>query len=118
MKHWVYFLTRKNKVVYIGFTMDSTRRINEHRLSGKKFDSSRTIECKDYDTALKYESRWIKRFKPKYNGDVGRPKGSEKEPMNIFVKKDRAKRLREFAVKEQKTISIVVENALEQTYGI
>lgn len=48
----------------------------------------------------------------------GRPKGSEKEPMNIFVRKDRAKRLREFAVKEQKTISIVVENALEAQYGL
>ena len=49
---------------------------------------------------------------------VGRPAGSEKEPMNIFIRKERAQRLRDFAVKEQKTISIVVENALEAQYGI
>lgn len=49
---------------------------------------------------------------------VGRPTGSEKEPINIYVRKDRAQRLREFAVKEQKTISIVVENALEAQYGL
>lgn len=50
--------------------------------------------------------------------EKGRPLGPEKEPLNIYILKDRAKRLRNFAVKEQKTISIVVENALEQTYGI
>lgn len=50
--------------------------------------------------------------------DLGRPSGPQKEPLNIYMRSDRAKRLREFAVKEQKTISIVVENALEQQYGI
>lgn len=56
--------------------------------------------------------------KKKNSVRVGRPTGTEKEPLNIYMKKDRAKRLREFAVKEQKTISIVVENALEHTYGL
>lgn len=50
--------------------------------------------------------------------DFGRPKGPDKEPMNIFVRKDRAKKLRDLAKKEQKTISIMVENALEHQYGI
>lgn len=49
---------------------------------------------------------------------VGRPKGSEKEPMNIFINKDRAKNLRQLAKDQQRTISIVVENALEKTYQI
>lgn len=49
---------------------------------------------------------------------AGRPRGSDKEPMNIYIKKERAQKLREFAVKEQKTISIVVENALHQSYGL
>lgn len=49
---------------------------------------------------------------------VGRPKGSDKEPMNIYVHKERAAKLREFARDEQKTISIVVENALQAAYGI
>lgn len=48
----------------------------------------------------------------------GRPLGAEKEPVNVYINKIRAQRLREFAVKEQKTISIVVENALERQYGI
>lgn len=49
---------------------------------------------------------------------IGRPTGPEKEPMNVFILKTRAKKLRELAVKEQKTISIMVENALEKTYSI
>lgn len=49
---------------------------------------------------------------------IGRPKGSEKAPVNIFMRVERAQKLREYAAKEQKTISIVVENALEAQYGI
>lgn len=49
---------------------------------------------------------------------IGRPTGPEKEPLNIFMLKTRAKKLRELAQKEQKTISIMVENALEKTYAI
>lgn len=47
----------------------------------------------------------------------GRPAGSKKEPVNVSMHVDRAEKLRAFAAKEQKTISIVVENALE-AYGI
>jgi hypothetical protein len=49
---------------------------------------------------------------------VGRPKGSNKVPMNIFINVNRADRLRALAVEQQKTISIMVENALETSYGI
>ena len=49
---------------------------------------------------------------------VGRPQGSDKEPMNIYVHKERAGKLRKLALDQQKTISIVVENALEKQYGI
>lgn len=49
---------------------------------------------------------------------IGRPRGSEKEAMNIYINKDRAKGLRQYAKEEQKTISIVIENALERQYGI
>jgi hypothetical protein len=49
---------------------------------------------------------------------TGRPKGADKEPVNIYMNKDRAQKLRELAVTEQKTISIMVENALETSYGI
>jgi hypothetical protein len=49
---------------------------------------------------------------------IGRPKGSEKEALNIYIHKERAAKLRGFAKEEQKTISIVVENALKAQYGI
>ncbi len=49
---------------------------------------------------------------------AGRPKGSDKEPVNIYMQKETAKKLREFAKTEQKTISIIVENSLDIAYGI
>lgn len=49
---------------------------------------------------------------------VGRPKGSDKEAVNIYMRKTRAASLRELATSEQKTISILVENALEKQYEI
>jgi hypothetical protein len=50
---------------------------------------------------------------------LGRPSGPvEKEPVNVSIERPRAKKLRELAVKEQRTISVLVENALVETYGI
>lgn len=49
---------------------------------------------------------------------IGRPIGSEKEPVNVYIHKERANKLRKLAVSEQKTISVIVENALTNTYGI
>ena len=54
----------------------------------------------------------------KRNKKIGRPPGEEKEPVNIYMSKERAKRLRKFAKEEQKTISIIVENALQTTYQL
>ena len=48
----------------------------------------------------------------------GRPTGSKKEAVNIYMHKERAEKLRDLAKTDQRTISVVVENALEQTYGI
>jgi hypothetical protein len=62
-----------------------------------------------------FESKFKRMAKKK---SKGRPKGSEKEPLNIYIHKERAAKLRGFARDEQKTISIVVENALEAQYGI
>lgn len=49
---------------------------------------------------------------------VGRPNGSEKEALNVYIHKGRAASLRALAKDEQKTISIMVENALEKAYSI
>lgn len=48
---------------------------------------------------------------------LGRPKGEKKKPLNIYMKLDRIDRLKKYAFDEQKTISIVVENALD-AFGI
>lgn len=63
-KTGVYFLLRGNKIVYIGQTSRFPNRISCH--TDKNFDSYRFIEC-SWENSLKYESRWIKRFKPEYN---------------------------------------------------
>lgn len=49
---------------------------------------------------------------------LGRPKGLKKVPVNLSIWEKRAGKLRELSAKEQKTQSILVENALEATYGI
>jgi len=49
---------------------------------------------------------------------IGRPKGVKKSPVNIYMEDKRIERLRKFAFKEQKTVSIVVENALRIAYEI
>lgn len=49
---------------------------------------------------------------------VGRPSGPEKKPLNIYMRLERIDKLKTLAQKEQKTISIMVENALEKSYGI
>lgn len=67
MKNHVYFLIREKKVIYIGITICIERRLNEHRVNGKKFDSVRVITVKNRDRAKYYESRWIKRFMPEEN---------------------------------------------------
>lgn len=50
--------------------------------------------------------------------NIGRPKGPKKVAVNLSIREDRAARLKELADKEQKTQSILVENALESTYEI
>lgn len=55
--------------------------------------------------------------KPK-KPQIGRPKGEEKVAVNLFMTKARKERLKDFAKTEQKTQSIIVENALEKAYGI
>lgn len=49
---------------------------------------------------------------------VGRPKGVPKSPVNIYMENGRIERLKRLAFQEQKTISIIVENALRETYEI
>lgn len=57
----------------------------------------------------------LRKFKHMAKTLQGRPKNKEKkEAVNIYMNSKRAQRLRLAAVTQQKTISIVVENALEK----
>lgn len=87
----VYFLIKKGKVIYIGQTKNFNQRIKGH--SNKKYDSYRFVAC-DVNVLLDYESRWIKKFKPKLNKKPGRTKLPSDEkmiPLTIYVKKSLVK---------------------------
>lgn len=60
----IYFLLRRNKIVYIGRTINLINRIYQH--SEKNFDSIRIIKC-NIDRLEHYEIRLIRYFQPKYN---------------------------------------------------
>lgn len=57
----------------------------------------------------------LRNLKHMAKNTLGRPKNKEKkEAVNIYMNSKRAHRLRIAAAEQQKTISIVVENALEK----
>lgn len=64
----VYFLLRSGRVVYIGQTINLRKRLPKHYK--KRYDAVRWILCPK-ELLLHYESRWINRFKPKYNKKPG-----------------------------------------------
>ena len=83
-KEWkVYFLLNRNKIVYIGFTNNITRRLQYHShyydpfMSGqmkcylgiKKFTSYRYIVIKDKKKAYALEHKLIKKYMPLYNNN-------------------------------------------------
>lgn len=63
----VYFLIRKDCIVYIGKSTDVVNRVFlTDNARTKKFDLVRIIPCCS-DKLNYYEKRWIIRFRPKYN---------------------------------------------------
>lgn len=65
----IYFLIYRKRIVYVGETECLEKRLPGHY--DKKYTSVRFIPCAK-DKMLEYESRWIKRFNPKYNKTIGR----------------------------------------------
>lgn len=49
---------------------------------------------------------------------IGRPKGSHKKALNIYLKDVMIDELKDLAEKEKRTISAMVETALETSYGL
>lgn len=64
--YYLYFLIRKDKIVYIGSTSNIDKRINQH-LIDKNFDTYKYIETKSKDTVLSNESFYIQKYQPKLN---------------------------------------------------
>ncbi len=81
----VYFLLRGTKIVYIGSTANIQARISHHksiRWIKNWFTKFCFIKCDDYESSLHYEKRWIRKFRPKYNGG-GRPSVTYEQWMEL-----------------------------------
>jgi excinuclease UvrABC nuclease subunit len=66
----VYFLYDNNELVYIGVSQDIAVRLASHRHT-KEFNQVKIIEEQDHLKALKIESYFIYKYKPKYNKFIG-----------------------------------------------
>ncbi len=63
----IYFLFNDKKLVYIGQSIDTDKRVYSHKVANKMtFDSHRVIPCSK-DKLRHYEARLIKFFQPKLN---------------------------------------------------
>lgn len=65
-KTGIYFLIKRNDVVYIGKTTKYPMRLKYHIHQKLDFDTVKFIECTK-DNLAYYEKRWIERFKPAHN---------------------------------------------------
>ena len=66
----IYFLIKKNKIVYVGKSRNVIGRIGKHILDGlKDFDACAYIHIKDefIDSMGFLEYKYIKKFRPEYN---------------------------------------------------
>lgn len=110
----VYFLLDNSVVVYIGQTCNLPQRLLGHR--NKKYTDVRFIACAK-ERACYYEQRWIKLFKPKLNGIVGRP--ADKNPKRnvvAYIRQSVINKLRKIAEQDKRSISTMIEIAVEEKY--
>jgi hypothetical protein len=96
----IYFLLKNREIVYIGQSKWIIFRILSGHSYGKDkkdWDEFRMIECSDINKRREYETRWLNRFRPKYNRQIPKIKSEHKNrflrlPLRIFNKvKRRAK---------------------------
>lgn len=76
----IYFLIKNKKVIYIGQTKNWARRLYEHKKKG--FDSTRFMVC-DKSKLRDYEVRWIRKFKPELNTNIGGPSKLIRIPISM-----------------------------------
>lgn len=69
----IYFLLDNRQIVYIGQSNWVITRIlfgHSHGKVKKDWNEFRIIECQDADKRRAYETRWLNKFKPKYNKQI------------------------------------------------
>lgn len=66
----IYFLLRKNEVIYVGQSVDVLGRISRHRREGRAFDAYAYIECAQ-DEMDRLERLYIRAFVPEENMSLG-----------------------------------------------
>lgn len=76
----VYFLTRGNRVVYVGQSTNVFHRVASHT-SSKQFDSMAWVPC-DPSSLDRLESLYIHVLKPELNANTG-PAGSKSAPIGL-----------------------------------
>lgn len=81
---FIYFLIKKEKVIYVGKTNNLTRRLNEHK--AKEYDYYFYIKCaKDY--AAIQEDRYIILFDPPLNKSLN--SRGEYKSLEVFCKENK-----------------------------
>lgn len=79
--HYIYFLLRRGKPIYIGCSSDVETRLQVHKYS-KPYTKVRTMGPYKKEFAFMNEARWIKKFRPVHNlgnDSAGRKKVDPKE---------------------------------------
>ena len=69
IQNGIYFLLKNDEVVYIGKSTRGFSRIGEHK--NKDFNKYAILEIKDKNMLNFYESKYILKYQPKYNGNCG-----------------------------------------------
>lgn len=89
----VYFLIKKDEIVYIGSSFDCEMRMKDHRRNWAvlRFDRMFIIPCNrlNKDERTKLEYKYIRKFSPKYN------KQGVKDRVLGYVNKGNFKKLHE-----------------------
>ena len=78
----IYFLVRKNAIVYVGQTTNIFQRLGEH-IKTKPFDSVTFLPIDDPDDLDLFEAHYIEKFNPILNHG---PDGKKKLPTKRVVK--------------------------------
>lgn len=107
MKYCVYFLIKNGIVIYIGMTCNIQKRLADH---GKnKFDTYRSIACRNKGEAFMYEQRLIRYFKPILNAA---PR-DQKDTASFKLRPELRKALKREAEKDKRTLSWYLESIIE-----